>query len=538
MKDIDLVFDKIQDELDSRAVDRCVKISRDLKNRAFPEQRAYLDDPSQWRAVRTARQSGKTHAIKTDAFDAGLNIARANMLYLCPTQKQAESNLWVAKDGLKVESEEFDMNCHFNNQTLTMRIPWTGSTLTLGGCQTIHDAEDYRGQKYHRVYIDETKSFKPKVLEYLIDEVLTPGMQRYGGKVTMAGTPGSRLYGMFYDVTREDSTESVPYQYRDLPEWQDADRQWSLHRWYAENNINCPEIWKGFLEVKRIKGWADDHPKWLREYMGHWIADEAEHVYRYRKERNLWVPLDEHDSTRDNKWGLPPGNEWHYILGIDLGYNDPFAMCVGAYSDSDPALYLVWDYKCPKLTPSQQAERIRYAEELFGGFDVMVCDSGSQGKSIVQEFRQRWGFPIEAAQKNEKKNYIDLFNGDLEEGFIKVNHTLKWIDEARLLTWDDMGREDRKQPNHVLDAALYLWRHSYHHFFQSRRAKASQEKSSKEHAQAVAKKQLDQAIRRREMQKESEGVDLEDWQMGEGWEEEEYEELEEWEDALYSISDR
>ena len=75
-----------------------------------------------------------------------------------------------------------------------------------------------------------------------------------------------------------DSTQKDPFG-RDLVE----DLLWSFHTWSPKENPapQCQRAWRDGLIKKKAKKWADDHPAWLREYMGQWTAGGEGLVYRY-----------------------------------------------------------------------------------------------------------------------------------------------------------------------------------------------------------------------------------------------------------------
>ena len=63
-----------------------------------------------------------------------------------------------------------------------------------------------------------------------------------------------------------------------------------------------PEIarlWDNALIEKATKGWADDNPNWLREYLGIWVSDDTGRVFLYKAVKadtgepwNQWDPFD------------------------------------------------------------------------------------------------------------------------------------------------------------------------------------------------------------------------------------------------------
>jgi len=130
---------------------------------------------------------------------------------------------------------------------------------------------------------------------------------------------------------------------------------------------------------KHSKGWADDNPVYLREWCGRWVRSDDSLVYRYHS----------HNIVD----GLPDDHDFEYILGVDLGYHDATAFVVMAYSRDLPHVFIVDCHKQSKMLPTDIAERISDLADEYD-FNRIVADTGGLGKSIVEEFKVRYGLPI------------------------------------------------------------------------------------------------------------------------------------------------
>ena len=84
----------------------------------------------------------------------------------------------------------------------------------------------------------------------------------------------------------------------------------------------------------------------------------------------------------ESMFGLPPGHDWQFILGLDLGYHDDTAFVVAAWSPTHPTLYYVHVEKHTKWTIEQVAHRAKQLEDTFGGFMVRISDTGGLGKML------------------------------------------------------------------------------------------------------------------------------------------------------------
>src|SRR5690606_6944543 len=101
-----------------------------------------------------------------------------------------------------------------------------------------------------------------------------------------------------------------------------------------------------------------------------------------------------------------------YVLGMDLGYEDSTAFVVLGFDEKVGQTWVIESWSETHLIPSAVAARVDRLRERYN-FSYMVADSGGFGKGYVEEMKQRYSIPIEAAEKNRKPAYIELLNGDL-----------------------------------------------------------------------------------------------------------------------------
>lgn len=401
-----------------------------LVDRLFTQQKDFVMDPARFKSARCPRRSGKTYACIVALYRKALELPKANCLYLTLTRGQAFKNVWLPLRNL---SDEFELGVRFHGTNLVATLP-NGSRISLAGAETRQEIDKLRGQAYDLVIIDECKSFAPDVMVELISEVLKPALNDRMGSLMMIGTPGNILVGPFYEATTEGFAGVRP--------WHDRKRKgryrWSFHRWNTQDNIALPHLWEASLEDKAANGWADDDPRWVREYLGEWCPSDDVMVYALNTERNCY------------EGGLPDGHEWKYLLGCDFGFEDPFALVVAAYSETCPVLYHVWDYKQPHLTVQDMAKAIKATHDKFGSFDAMVADAGGLGKTLVATLGEQYGYNFIAADKKEKHDHIELLNSDLISAKVKLNPDSHLVSEMRILQWKDSAKkaEDPMLDNH------------------------------------------------------------------------------------------
>jgi hypothetical protein len=385
-------------------------------------------------------------------------------------------------------AEALDLALKYNHTELMAHFP-NGSSLTFVGADNMAEVEKLRGPSYHGIIVDECKSFSPKVFESLLEEVLEPALDDHQGPLILIGTPGHILAGPFYLATTDKAvwfkngkavdpgavSKDDPDVIFSNRKWKDRDPsedegkfQWSLHTWARSANTKVvnkdgePTLWKDALDKKRRKGWGDDSPTWRREYLGEWVAENDLQVYRYRPYDHDWKP------DGDGKFSLPAGHHWRMVAGLDIGYDDPFAYVMWAYSPTHPEIFEVTSIAKAGLNVTQIARLVTDIEATYGVPERRVADRGGLGKMVLAELASQHGIYCEPAEKAEKQDHIELFNTDLDNGKIHPRPGSVLSDQLLGNMWaektvgTERRREDDKTPNDAADAGLYGFRYCYH----------------------------------------------------------------------------
>ena len=469
-------MDRLERGLDERVEARrggqtqedAARLAAVLLEMLFRVQRQVCLDLAKRIAALTPRRSGKTTTVRARLVRCCLLKPGANCLYLALTRPSAKKLMWGGKAGLKRINTVLGLGARFNNSTLVMTFP-NGSSITLAGASTYDEIDKLRGDEYDEVWVDECKSFPADLFEELLEEVIEPALITRNGVLGLIGTPGNLLNGPFYDITRVNSDKAKAFTDEEAPD--DEGGLYSFHTWQMRDNTAEPEQWARALRLKAAKGWSDRHPVWRREYLGQWAADDTGYVYRFRahsddgKPWNTWTPA----VTKANPLGLPEGHAWEFVFGLDFGWSDDFALVVLAFSNTHRDVLQVHEYAEKKLTPSQIGDYLQKLIARIGHPIAMVADNAGLGGGYLAELAERFGLAIEAAEKRQKLDNIELTNGDLIDGRLKLltkeHGGGKTIEQMVHLQWDEKGPpyEDKKQANHCCDALIYARRRSLHH---------------------------------------------------------------------------
>lgn len=476
----DALFRKLQEEgsAATKSWERNAKIAKALYLSLFAQQRAVLDDPNDYLCVRTPRRSGKSYVCVVAAIRICLLKPRARVLLCGLTIKSVRGSFWrildevIISQGINAESNRTELSWKFDN----------GSVLMLAGCETMDRIERLRGDEYDLVVVDEAKSFSPDALTYLLFDVIKAAVTTRLGKIWLTGTPGHIFSGPFFYASnpgkkdRDGRVHSAQY----VGQGRHTETFWSFHTWTMKDNIKAKGQWDRAVEDRIKMNWDESHPTWRREFLGEWVLDESGLVFSFQailqadESKVVWKP----DVNRPGQYGLPDA-DWHFILGIDFGYENPTAFTVAAYSQNLQELREVHSEKHQHLVISQVAALYRQLERRYGGFEVTIVDAGAQGDMIWHTLQTDYGIPAIQAEKREKQAFIQLCNSDFYSGKIKLQRDSALAKEMSEHCWDlsegsreELARkgqlkEHPSSPNDLCDSFLYLWRWSMHRFYEA-----------------------------------------------------------------------
>lgn len=479
---LDIALADTERSLADDHTERWAGYSRAVIAECHPKQRDFVIDRHRRVAALCGRGAGKTTAGRARLVLRLLGTPKAKCLYIATTRDQAERLMWAPlKELFEKLGFVAGVDVTYNETKLRVTLKRNGATLWLFGADDKREIDKLRGQPFHEVGIDEAASYPVELLRQLINRIIGPRLGDYGGCIWLIGTPGHVLDGLFYDATRLGSDWHRAYSDRDNSDFADW-KGWSSHAWTlqdgAETIAAMERLWAEALIEKQAQLWSDESPVWQREYLGRWAADDTENVFKYRA----------HTATGElwNQWDPPRAGplqfavlptefrEWSFVVAMDLGHSDPFAINVFAFSSSDAArrVFHVWGYEKTKMYP-QAIAHLLIGEELdhvkpdgvlgeIGWPDAMVADLAGNGESIVEELTRVYGLAVVAAEKRHKFSAIEVVNGDLVDGRLKVLKGSLLERQLLSLQWkaDDFGqlKENKAQANHSTDCLVYARR--------------------------------------------------------------------------------
>jgi hypothetical protein len=363
-------------------------------------------------------------------------------VYVALSRGTAQTVIW--DNSLRALSVKYGLGLELKVRSGNIYVTHpNGSSLWIVGCGTKKETEKLRGGKYFRVVIDEAQAF-PDWLKYFIKDIVEPALVDYRGQLALAGTPSPIGAGYFYEITTGLEPGFA-----------------ATHHWTIRDN---PFLEDGPGEVERIlqeNQWSEDHPSFVREYLGRWKDDHSSLVYPFNSTRNRWIQT-EADSA--NPYGLPEG-EYTYAVGVDLGFSEnSTAFVLAAKQALTGRVYVLSAYTRSRLVPSElqaHLSAVRAAVKQNGGSGLkIIIDEGGLGVGWAEQLR-RDGMSCHAAEKKGKRAYQDYVADLINAGRILVDYekARELIQEASKLAWDpETHLENTRYVRHCCDAFLYVTR--------------------------------------------------------------------------------
>ena len=419
---------------------------------SHPKQFELLKSKSQFKALLSCRRWGKTTYAILETIVHSRRFPKSTIFYIVPDSKaHARRLFWRPFTQL---NQQLGLNLSFHETDKRITTP-EGTDILLFGAHDKDAAVQLRGDQsgLSLAILDECKDFGP-YFEEVVEEAVIPALRDWGGTLVLQGSPGNILSGLFYDVTRPDSTLEL--------------EGWHVVRGRVVDNIfNKPEdrderlIWSLYY---RKLGITMDSPRFRREIQGEWCTDDSERLYLYSTARNHY------DFSGGGPHGLPTGpngeqHKWCYCLGLDLGERDANAFVVYAFAETVREIYAIEAYARSHMSIAEIFEKYRELEAKYDTFTFAVADTYGYGRGIVTELQTRYQLPLEAADKGKNKlGNIALMNSDFLTGRIKCKEdsplAQEWLKLAKKI--HPVTQKVMLEHSDYGDAALYGWKASLH----------------------------------------------------------------------------
>ncbi len=454
-----------------------LNIVYNLRDENFVKQNDAINDTSPLKAYNCTRRAGKTLSVVIDFLESAANNPGTKYLYMALTIDSARGICW---DDLKEYNEKYKLGGKPNESKSEIRFP-NKSLIKLAGADCSEkQMRKTLGQKFKKVAIDEAGSFTVD-MKRLVYQMIEPTLIDQRGQLILLGTCENIPNTFFEEVT------------------EGREPGWSVHKWTSADN---PHVREQFLEqidkiLKRNPLAAE--ASWFKtHYLNQWCTDDDLLIIKVAK-HNLIDELPE----------ISPRSEWEYILGVDIGYNDANAFSVIAFNEHLKEAFCVETFKEAELDFTGVYKKINTLMTRFPFHRIVIDGANKQG---VMELRNRFGLPLETAEKTAKATYLRLLRDDLIEGkfLLLRGKTNPLRTEWSSLIWEDENKEkeDPRCANHLSDATLYAWREALHYL--SEEEEIPPEKDSEEFMEQY-EQQLADEVEQRQLEEQQEMEDLLSW---------------------------
>jgi len=445
-KQISAVWDKLTPS-ERQEVEKLLraKVIPSLLRDSFPQQTLFIKDKSKLKALLGTRRMAKSYTAGLYLLQTALSRPGTASVYIGLTRDQTKRIVW--DDVFKAILKKYGIPHKINETELTITLDNGSIIYVLGVDDSESEKDKLLGKKYALAIIDEAASYTID-LNSLIYKVLKPAMSDLGGTICLIGTPDDRKSGLFYELTR-DIPVSPP---------QVVDRQgWKVYTWSTPDNPYMREQWEETIrELKSADPHVEEQPWFQQHYLGRWVVDSSNQIYRYNDDRNGW-----NGTLPDYGW-----TRWNYVLGIDLGFADATALVLLAYHPNDPYTYIIKADKWRGLTLTEAADKIR---NWMGEYPIDYFIVDGANKQGVEEIVRHHQLPLVAADKADKVSFIRIMNSDFISGKIRVSRKDcgPLLEEYEKTIWNKRAlergiyKEDGAFHPDCADAALYAYRFTY-----------------------------------------------------------------------------
>lgn len=398
-----------------------------LETFLFKEQIDFVLDPARYAVACCSVRSGKTMACAADLMHTAITTPGTTSLYITLARTSAKSIIWPE---LKKINRDYKLNGKENESELTIHFP-NDSWIRLFGGNESTEIEKIRGlSNCVLIYLDECQAFRAHIRE-LVEDIVAKRLYDTNGRCRMIGTPGPIEAGFFLECYRS-------------PTW--SRHHWTMHvnPWLLKKSGKTPQELID-ADCKR-KGVTTDDPSIQRECYGRWVRDPEALLLNY--------------NTNINDYDTLPNEDWKYLLGIDIGYDDADSLTVLAYTETSPVTWLVEEIVTPNSLIGTLAQQIQELDNKYH-FRQMVADTGGVGKKVIQTLIFQYSLLIEPADKTGKIADYGLLNNALRTGNFRAKKDSRFAQDCNILKKD----KNKSTPDRIVveghsdpvDSCLYAF---------------------------------------------------------------------------------
>lgn len=305
-----------------------------ISRKCIPWQKDYFTDNAKRIAMQSGRRSGKTygnalkaikHCLEASDLIGSVYKPRKAVIVGLTKEKVSEQYWHLLKDTIT--------ECHIptskiDNADLMIYLG-NGATIKLAGNNSKAEREKLRGDEYSLIIIDEAQS--QQGLRYLMESIFEPIAYGRDSQIILSGTGALILGSYWQEVTDGDQAA-----------------KWRHYHNTMQDNPTIANADEVLRQVLIDKGWTEDEPEYIREYLGQNSYDKTRAIIPERKY------YDE----------VPAGVYDHCIIGTDYGWSDKTSY-VPVLVAKDGKCYVVDEFSSTHLAASEIVAKAKEIEEYF-----------------------------------------------------------------------------------------------------------------------------------------------------------------------------
>lgn len=432
----------------------------------YKKQREILRDRHRFKVLNLGRRTGKStiaaYKALLNAIDTGYSsliisdtMEHARDIYWNEIMPSIIPEVWATKNEnllqYKIKPVKFDLDTE-EIYGKDIHADYTGETKTplikLKGIDKNPDG--LRGGKYGFIIVDEA-AFCECDLNDVYMKILRPMVADTGGEIWIVSTPNGTMNHFF--------TFSTVAQNELEPDW----------AYFHATALDNP-----YFDQQKNGEWESIKREYERKgKIGEW---QQEYCAEFAQPESLVFPMFDPKIHIMNPDNLPDFEKFNHFLGIDFGWNDPFA-CVFIAVHPRTNTWFVYDEIYEQHTTSQ--DRIMMLKQKMGGdyFQYIVGDCADptsiaelkKGGINVRPSVKRPGAKTE--EYNVIRSQLNLRETQTADGIklmprMYVSAKCKnFINEVMGLAykknkWGELTDVvDERMPDHLLDACRYINRY-------------------------------------------------------------------------------
>lgn len=401
-----------------------------LRHSLHRRQREVFDSPARFKSLCCSRRAGKTallaRLIICLLLGAGFNQW---VIFAAPTLDIGKDLIWAE---LTMLIDSLNLGWETLDHRGIVKLP-NGARFKILGLDNVRQVAKVRGYDMVGFLADEVQNYEHLIEPLLVS--LAPALSGRRGMFVASGTPGPALRGFWFRICHgEDGFKTF--------------------HWDIRQNPKNPRPGEDVLQEERERnGWSEQHPTYIREWLGIWVEDSNFMVCDFAHARNTLA-----EAPTDY------GAHWRHVIGIDYGFVDATAWVVIAVNPFTGETLVVHAEKHETLIGDKAAEITATLVKRFGTTYV-VCDPAGGGKPFFETFNAKYGSVlscrIRSADKVDKFGSINLLNTELRTARLKflLPDSDAAVREVQVLRWKDEYKEALQEgadyPDHCFDALRY-----------------------------------------------------------------------------------